>query len=562
MGHRGGDEDDRAGLDVADLVADGDPAAARDHVVRLVLAVRLLKVRLARRQDIQAQAQVRDAQELEVRNAGRLPPNDQISELVGLHRRSLAASGTAERVRPYDAAMDRRSSTERSVAASTRIRRAAPRGLTILAVVLIGAVTGGCDIGPTAPSGARSPVPSGIPDGSAETSAAGSAASGSRTPAGSNRSGAPGASAVTGPFDPAGVRITVETVVAGLEAPLGVVNAGDGSARLFVVQQGGQVRVVRNGRLVPEPFLDIADRITSGGEQGLLGLAFHPDFPRDPRLFVDYTDDHGDTRISSFRVDPVTPDRVDPTTERRLLFVDQPYPNHNGGAIVFGPDGFLRIALGDGGGGGDPQGNGQNLGTLLGKILRIDVDGTVGEKGYGIPADNPYADGADGRRPEIWLSGLRNPWRMSVDRGSGDLWIGDVGQSDWEEVDVQRSEAAGGTNFGWNRVEATHCYRSGCDDPALTGPVSEYGHDQGCTVIGGNVYRGSEQPALAGGYVFGDYCSGRLWTIDPGTDAFRQPAVAGEMGAGLSAFGEDESGELYATVINDGRLVRVIATRG
>jgi glucose/arabinose dehydrogenase len=362
-------------------------------------------------------------------------------------------------------------------------------------------------------------------------------------------------------FDPASIAVTLEPVVDGLHDPLAVTHAGDGSGRLFVVQQGGQVRIVRDGQLVETPFLDIADRISAGGERGLLGLAFHPDFPADPRLFVNYTDEQGDTRISSFTVDPATPDRADPASERRLLFVNQPYANHNGGALAFGADGFLLIALGDGGGGGDPQGNGQDLRALLGKILRIDVDGTSGDRQYAIPSDNPYADGADNRAPEIWLSGMRNPWRMSVDRATGDLWIGDVGQGEWEEIDVQRAGARGGTNFGWNRMEGNHCYRAGCDDPAWTRPVTEYGHDEGCTVIGGHVYRGSAQTALAGGYVFADYCTGRMWAIDPTTDAFREPTIVGEGGAGISSFGEDEAGELYATNISGGRVLRVVATR-
>jgi glucose/arabinose dehydrogenase len=261
-------------------------------------------------------------------------------------------------------------------------------------------------------------------------------------------------------------------------------------------------------------------------------------------------------------VDPATPDRIDPKTEQRLLFVKQPYPNHNGGALAFGPDGFLYISLGDGGSGGDPRGNGQSLQTLLGKILRIDVDGTPADRGYGIPAGNPYADGADGRQPEIWLWGLRNPWRMSFDLATGDLWIGDVGQNEWEEVDVQRAGSPGGTNFGWNRLEGSHCFApsSGCEDPGLTLPQAEYGHDQGCTVIGGNVDRGTAQPQLAGGYLFADYCSGRVWAIDPGLDGARKPTVVAETSHNFSAFGEDEAGDLYAVDISEGTLLRVTAT--
>lgn len=355
----------------------------------------------------------------------------------------------------------------------------------------------------------------------------------------------------------------LQEVVAGLDAPLAIAHAGDGSGRLFVAEQGGRIRIVRDEVLAEQPFLDISDRITSGGERGLLGLAFHPRFPADPRLFVDYTDEQGNTRVSAFTVDPASPDRIDPATEQRLLFVGQPYPNHNGGALAFGPDGFLYVSLGDGGGGGDPEGNGQDLRALLAKILRIDMDRTEGDRAYGIPPDNPYADGADSRAPEIWLWGLRNPWRMSFDRLTGDLWIGDVGQGDWEEIDVQRAGAPGGTNFGWNVMEGSHCYRprADCDRTGLTLPVTDYGHDQGCTVIGGHVYRGTAQPALVGGYVFADYCSGRVWAIDARGDDLRPPTLVGEPGRNLSTFGEDEAGELYATDIGAGALVRVVATR-
>jgi glucose/arabinose dehydrogenase len=373
---------------------------------------------------------------------------------------------------------------------------------------------------------------------------------------------ATGASPPTTAFDPGHIAVGFETVVDRLDSPLAVVNAGDGSGRLFVAEQTGRVRIVRDGRLLDQPFLDIADRIASGGERGLLGFAFHPRFPDDPRVFVDYTDTNGDTRVSAFRVDPASPDRVDPGTEQRLLFVKQPYANHNGGAVVFGPDGFLYVSLGDGGSGGDPQGNGQSVTTLLGKILRIDVDHPAGDRAYGIPADNPYADGADGRQPEIWLWGLRNPWRISFDRANGDLWIGDVGQGDWEEVDVQRAGVPGGTNFGWNRMEGSHCFKpsSDCQEPGLTLPQAEYGHDQGCTVIGGNVDRGTAQPLLVGGYLFADYCSGRVWAIDPRVDGPRQPTVVAETGHNFSAFGEDEARELFAVDISAGTLLRVTAT--
>ena len=253
---------------------------------------------------------------------------------------------------------------------------------------------------------------------------------------------------------------------------------------------------MRDGQLLGDPFLNIGDRLTAGGERGLLGLAFHPDFPDDPRFFVNYTDLEGDTVVSSFTAEAGA-DRADGDSEVVLLRIDQPYPNHNGGALAFGPDGYLYISTGDGGSGGDPHDNGQRMDTLLGKILRIDVDGGSGDARYAVPPDNPFVDQSDAL-PEIWHLGLRNPWRMSFDRETGDLWIGDVGQGSWEEVDVARA-GTGGLNFGWNRVEGFECFEGdSCDDPAYTPPVTAYSHDFGCSVTGGVVYRGTAQPLLAG----------------------------------------------------------------
>jgi glucose/arabinose dehydrogenase len=370
------------------------------------------------------------------------------------------------------------------------------------------------------------------------------------------------ATASGGAFDPRTVAVTLEPLATGLAAPLGIANAGDGSDRLFVAEQGGRIRVVRDGQVVPAPFLDISDRVTSGGERGLLGVAFHPRFPDDPRVFVDYTDRDGNTRVSSFTVAGPTDDQVDPGSERQILFIEQPFANHNGGSLVFDPGGKLLVAMGDGGSGGDPRGNGQSLATLLGKILRIDIDTqNTADRAYGIPADNPYADGAGGRRPEIWLTGLRNPWRISFDRATGDLWIGDVGQNAWEEVDVQRAGAAAGTNFGWNRMEGTHCFQPSqdCATPDLTLPVSDYGRDLGCSVIGGNVDRAPTLTALTGGYLFGDYCSGRLWAIDPAGDGYQEPVQVGRLDGSLSGFGEDEAGNLYAADLRGGAVLRVVA---
>ena len=418
----------------------------------------------------------------------------------------------------------------------------------LLAATLAVALVAGCGpSGSTPPSSSRSPQP----------------AAGSPSPAGTNGTSASHSAAPsTGvAFDPGGLTVNFEPVVDGLVAPLAITSAGDGSGRIFVVEQRGQIRIVRDGKLVATPFLDIAGRITSGGERGLLGLAFHPDFPTDPRLFVNYTDANGDTQVSSFTVGPGRPDIANANSEVKLLHIAQPFANHNGGAVVFGPDGFLYISTGDGGSGGDPLGNGQSLKTMLGKILRIDVDHTDPNLAYAIPPGNPFVGTTDAL-PETFLYGLRNPWRISFDRATGDLWIGDVGQGAWEEVDVARAGTSG-ENYGWNTTEGNHCFSppDGCAQTGLTAPVAEYSHQGGCTVIGGNVYRGTAQPDLAGGYVFGDYCSGAVWAIDPASDALRDPTVVFESGASISSFGEDEAGELYATDIGGGKLLRVTARR-
>jgi len=359
---------------------------------------------------------------------------------------------------------------------------------------------------------------------------------------------------------PAGEAIALEVVTAGLASPVDVTTAGDGSGRIFVVEQGGTVRVVANGALDPAPLLDISDRLTSGGEQGLLGLAFHPDYPTDPRLFVDYTNKAGATVIASFKVDPATPGRADPGTELILLTIDQPYPNHNGGALAFGRDGMLYIGMGDGGSGGDPQGNGQRLDTLLGKILRIDVgdaDATASAP-YAIPTTNPFVATA-GALPEIWLRGLRNPWRMRFDDATGDLWIGDVGQGDWEEIDVIRA-GTGGQDLGWNIMEGTHCFGTlTCDQSGLTPPVSEYGHGPGCSVVGGVVARSDVVPAIHDRYLFADYCSGDVWTLDPVGDELREPALILSSGRNISAIGLAEDGTVLMADLGGGQVLRVVS---
>ena len=362
------------------------------------------------------------------------------------------------------------------------------------------------------------------------------------------------------PFDATGITISLGRFATVPGGPLAITAPRDGSGRLFVAAQDGRAWVVeRDGTTRSRPLLDIRGRITSGGERGLLGLAIHPGFPADPRVFADYTDRNGNTVVSSFRLDASDPDRLDPSSEAVVFTASQPFANHNGGALAFGPDGDLYISLGDGGSGGDPQGNGQRLDTPLGKILRIDVDHPAAGRRYAIPAGNPFA-GDPLKRQEIWLYGLRNPWRMSFDRATGDLWIGDVGQGSREEVDVARA-GVGGLNFGWNRMEGTRCYQpaQGCDRTGLTLPVVDYGHDQGCVVIGGVVYRGTDDPILRGGYVYADYCSGQTWLLDPAA-ASPVPAAAGNIGGGVAAFGEDEAGEVYVANL-DGTISRLVAAR-
>jgi glucose/arabinose dehydrogenase len=364
---------------------------------------------------------------------------------------------------------------------------------------------------------------------------------------------------VTAAFNPRGIAITLSTVASGFSSPVLVTNARDGSNRLFVVEQGGRIKIIKNGNLLPTPFLDIHRSITSGGERGLLGLAFHPSFETNHKLYVNFTNKNGDTAINEYRV-TTNADRVDQSTGRRILTIYQPYANHNGGNLAFGPDGYLYIGMGDGGSSGDPGNRAQNLNSLLGKMLRINVNGTSGSRNYRIPSSNPYV-GRTGR-DEIWARGLRNPWRWSFDRETGNLWIGDVGQNRYEEIDrsYRGSRGAGrGVNYGWRVMEGRHCYNPSthCSTSGKALPIVEYTHSYGCSVTGGFVYRGSAYPMLRGGYFFGDFCSGRIWTISAGA---RSPATRTFLlhpNINISSFGESESGELYV-VDYGGRVFRIV----
>ena len=383
---------------------------------------------------------------------------------------------------------------------------------------------------------------------------------------GSAESGA-GATVQDAAFDPAAFAVALEPVVDGFELPVHVADAGDASGRLFVVEQPGRIRIVRDGRIESEPFLDITGRVeSSGNEQGLLSVAFHPDYEENGSFFVGYTarggEGAGNNTIARFRVSADDPDRADPESGAILVSVPDPYGNHNGGLVMFGPDGRLYAGFGDGGLAGDPEENAENPHALLGKLLRLDVDRPAADKPYGIPVDNPFASG-DGGAPEVWAYGLRNPWRFSFDRESGDLWIADVGQNAVEEVNRQPAASGGGENYGWDLMEGTRCFEDeGCqtavEEQELVLPVAEYGHDLGNSVTGGYVYRGEAVPDLRGTYLYADFGTGLLWGLGQDDAGEWTPSEPVETGLNISSFGEDGAGELYATDLNGG-LYRVTA---
>ncbi|MBO9366167.1 MAG: PQQ-dependent sugar dehydrogenase [Roseiflexus sp.] len=345
--------------------------------------------------------------------------------------------------------------------------------------------------------------------------------------------------------------IVLQQIADGFDRPLHITHAGDGSGRLFVVEKVGRIKIVRNRQVLPEPFLDITDRVGSrANEQGLLSVAFHPRYRENGWIFVNYTDNNGDTVVSRFNA---TGDRADPFSEQVVLTIEQPFPNHNGGLIIFGPDGMLYIGMGDGGSAGDPLGAGQDRSTLLGKILRINVE----ELPYTIPPDNPWADGVDGRQ-ENWVIGVRNPWRFSFDRATGDLFVADVGQNRLEEVHLLRAGRIAGANLGWNVMEGNECFRrNDCDRSAFDLPIDVYPHSLGCSVTGGHVYRGVAFPALQGVYIFGDFCSGRIWGLRPSGARWERVELL-RSGLQIASFGEDEAGELYVAGYNNGILYRIV----
>jgi glucose/arabinose dehydrogenase len=360
--------------------------------------------------------------------------------------------------------------------------------------------------------------------------------------------GSPATTRSTTPPPLASVHVGLEQI-ATLDQPLALATRS-GDRALYIAEKTGRVVAIRDDRVDPTPVLDLSGDVSLGGEQGLLGIAFSPD---GRSLYVNYTDVDGDTRVVAYAMGRRT---AEPDTRRELLFVDQPYANHNGGDLVFGPDGYLYVGLGDGGSAGDPQGHAQSLESLLGKMLRIDPRPDR-DRAYSIPPDNPFVD-RDGARAEIWAYGLRNPWRYSFDRATGDLWIGDVGQNAWEEIDRLPAGTPPGANLGWNLVEGSRRFTGDPPNGAVA-PVYEYPHASGaCTVIGGVVYRGDEIPDLVGAYLFADLCLGELEAIRLGSGEHVDHAVLGPTVPNVGSFGEDAEGDVYALSLAGGvyRLTR------
>jgi glucose/arabinose dehydrogenase len=369
--------------------------------------------------------------------------------------------------------------------------------------------------------------------------------------------GTPASLAITStPMKSPVVNYSLELVVDEFQKPIYVTHAGDGTGRLFVVEQNGAIYIVSGGEVFNTPFLDLNDRITRGSsEQGLLGLAFDPNYSDNGQFFVHYSDNNGDTVVMKFLVSDDA-NRADYQSGIEVLTQSQPYRNHNGGQIAFGPDGNLYIGLGDGGLAGDPQQNGQNLATMLGSILRLSIESPVG---YTIPSDNPFFANEEARS-EIWVYGLRNPWRFSFDRITGDLYIADVGQNDLEEINFQSADSLGGENYGWNNMEGSDCYRLGCEPELYSAPIVDYHHSNGaCSVTGGYVYRGEALLHMKGSYLYGDFCSGSIWELSRTVAGEWSESLLIESDLQISSFGEDEVGEVYV-VDYSGGIYKIMET--
>jgi glucose/arabinose dehydrogenase len=358
---------------------------------------------------------------------------------------------------------------------------------------------------------------------------------------------------------PVGTAVTTQVVASGFNLPLDLEQPNDNSGRLFAVEQGGTIRIIQNGAVLPQAFLDISSKVINQGEMGLLGITFHPGFQANRKFYVNYVRDAGgqfQSVIAEYLVSATNPNQADPASERILLTVDQVnnFTNHKAGQLAFGPDGFLYFGLGDGGGSGDPFGHGQNTQILLGKLMRIDVNSTSAGKPYAIPPDNPFVAG--GGLPEIYAIGFRNPWRFSFDRNSGRLFVADVGESKFEEIDIVQK----GGNYGWNTMEAGHCFNppANCNMTGLSLPIVEISHPEAEAVIGGFVYHGTALPGMQGQYIFGDL-SGKIWSLtETAPNTFTRTTLA-TPGFAISSFGQDSAGELYVVDISGGRVLKIVA---
>jgi glucose/arabinose dehydrogenase len=428
-------------------------------------------------------------------------------------------------------------------------------GLTGAAVLLVGAAL--LSVNTVGPAADRTVAPTDLTSGPASAAAEGSSLATSEEAAVIAPVTAPAAIPAT--YSPGHLAIKLAALGGTFSRPVFVTNAGDSSGRLFIVEQTGRIKIrTSKGTILSTPFLDLRSKVSCCGERGLLGLAFSPSYKTNGRFYVDYTDVNGNTVVAEYHRSSTSANRAS-TTARVLLRVAQPYPNHNGGMLAFGPEGDLYIGLGDGGSAGDPGNRAQNVSKLLGKILRINVKTRTGSLPYGIPSSNPFVGRTGDDR--VWAYGLRNPWRFSFDRSTGDLWIGDVGQDRFEEIDRATAASGGGkgSNFGWRVMEGDACYNpsSGCSTSGKKLPIATYSHSLGCAVVGGYVYRGSLYPAMVGAYLFSDDCSGRIWALTANGAASQTPRQLLNTGLAISSFGESQAGTLYVTDVGNGKIYRI-----